>query len=269
MSRCPLQVKTVDPASIVNDKHYNNVAKKIADTTKGAFYTDQFENLANFRAHYNGTGKEIYEQTNGQVDAFIMGAGTGGTISGVGTYLKEKKGEGGVKIILADPTGSVLYHRVKDGIAYAPQQAERKLERHRFDTITEGVGIDRLVGNFLIGEKYIDDAIRITDQQCVDMAHYILRNEGIFIGSSSSLNCAAVVEYCKQIGPGHTIVTILCDGGQRHLTKFWNYDYLKKYNLKIPPTISRSSNGDDNNKKKKKLMIMKMMNTNSEKQPSL
>ena len=214
--------------------HYNNVAKKIAATTEGAFYTNQFENLANFRAHYNGTGKEIYDQTNGNVDAFVMGAGTGGTISGVGTYLKEKKGKDGVKIILADPEGSVLYHRVKDGIAYAPQQAERKLERHRFDTITEGVGIDRLVGNFLIGEDYIDDAIRVSDQQCVDMAHYILRNEGIFIGSSASLNCAAVVEFCKQIGPGHNIVTILCDGGQRHLTKFWNYDYLRRYNLRIP-----------------------------------
>jgi cysteine synthase len=230
MEKFGADVTHVPPASIVNDGHYNNVAKKYSNDVDGAYYTDQFENLANFRAHYFGTGREIWEQTKGSIDAFVMAAGTGGTISGVGTYLKEKNPD--VKVYLADPEGSVLFHRVKDGIAYAPQQAERKLERHRFDTVTEGIGIDRLVGNFKIGEKFIDDALRIPDQEAVDMARFLLEKEGIFVGSSSAVNCAAAVHIAKKMGPGHIIVTVLCDSGQRHMTKFFNQTYLARLGLK-------------------------------------
>eukprot|EP00945_MAST-04E_sp_MAST-4E-sp1_P000138 g138.t1 len=222
-------VTQVPPASIVNDGHYNNVARKYSEENAGAFYTDQFENLANFRSHYYGTGTEIWNQTCGTVDAFVMAAGTGGTISGVATFLKEKKPK--VKIYLADPKGSVLYHRVKDKVAYAPQQAERKLERHRFDTVTEGIGIDRLVGNFMVGEKYIDDALRITDQEALGMAQFLVEKEGLFVGSSSAVNCAAARRVAKRLGPGHVIVTVLCDGGQRHMTKFFNPQYLERHGL--------------------------------------
>ena len=138
MRLCGADVQEVPPASIVNDGHYSNVAARHADETEGAVFTDQFENEANTRAHYTTTGPEIWAQCSGRLDAFVMSAGTGGTISGVGRYLKEQ--DAAVGIYLADAPGSVLYSRVTQGVAYVDQQAERKLERHRFDTITEGIG---------------------------------------------------------------------------------------------------------------------------------
>ena len=129
-----------------------------------------------------------------------MSAGTGGTLTGVGSYLKEQNEQ--VQVVLADPSGSVLYHRVKDGVAYAPQQSEKTLKRVRIDTITEGIGIDRLTRNFTEYEDCVDDALRITDQEAGNMAWHLLRNEGLFLGSSSGLNCTAAMKVARRLGPG-------------------------------------------------------------------
>ena len=180
MSLFGAEVERVRPAAISNDRHYSNIAAQKASVIDGGFYTDQFENLSNVHAHMSTTGREIWQQTGGQLDAFVMSAGTGGTITGVGTYLHSQ--DPSVKVFLADPAGSVLYHRVKDGVAYAPQQAEQKLKRVRIDTITEGIGIDRLTRNFTEHEECISDALRIHDQEAVNMSWHLLRKEGLFVG---------------------------------------------------------------------------------------
>ncbi|KAG6967597.1 hypothetical protein JG687_00004190 [Phytophthora cactorum] len=218
------EVVLVKPASIVNAKHYVNEAKRLARNTEGGFFTDQFENTSNFDSHYTTTGPEIWRQTNGIVDAFVMAAGTGGTIAGTSAYLKEQNPN--VQVFLADPPGSSLYNKVRSNVCYAPQQAETKVRRHRYDTIAEGVGIDRLTKNFMLAK--IDDAFKVTDQEIVEMSRFLLREEGIFVGSSSGLNCVAAVRAARKLGPGHTIVTVLCDSGQRHLTKFWNEEHIRE-----------------------------------------
>ncbi|KAG7390356.1 Conserved oligomeric Golgi complex subunit 2 [Phytophthora pseudosyringae] len=218
------EVVLVKPASIVNAKHYVNEAKRLARSTEGGYFTNQFENTANFDSHYASTGPEIWRQTNGTVDAFIMAAGTGGTIAGASAYLKEQNPD--VQVFLADPPGSSLYNKVRSNVCYAPQQAETKVRRHRYDTIAEGVGIDRLTENFVLAK--IDDAFKVTDQEIVEMSRFLLREEGLFVGSSSGLNCVAAVRAARKLGPGHTIVTVLCDSGQRHLTKFWNEQHIRE-----------------------------------------
>ncbi|OQS05790.1 cysteine synthase [Thraustotheca clavata] len=229
-------VEFVKPASIVNANHYVNQARQRANEIQGGYFADQFENEANCNVHYKTTGREIWEQTNGKIDAFVMSAGTGGTIAGVSLYLKHKNPN--VQVVLADPPGSSLYNKVRYNVCYAAQQSERTVKRHRYDTIAEGIGIDRLTANFL--KAKIDDAYAVTDQEAVDMSRYLLHNEGIFVGSSSSMNCVAAVHLARKLGPGHTIVTILCDSGQRHLTKFWNNEHLKK-NWDLEPSVEMDS----------------------------
>ncbi|RHY25160.1 hypothetical protein DYB32_008488 [Aphanomyces invadans] len=211
-------VEFVKPASIVNAKHYVNQARRRASEIAGAplppkahltrgpggYFADQFENLANTEIHYRTTG-------------------TGGTIAGVSRYLKEQNPA--IQIVLADPPGSSLYNKVRHNVCYAPQQSERTVKRHRYDTVAEGIGIDRLTANFLLAN--IDDAYVVSDEEAVNMSRHLLAEDGIFVGSSSAMNCVAAVRLAKKLGPGHVIVTILCDSGQRHLTKFWNNDYLK------------------------------------------
>lgn len=191
----------------------------------GAVFCDQFETLSNTRAHYHTTGPEIWAQTGGKVDAFVMGAGTGGTLAGVARYLKERSG-GAAKAYLIDPPGSSLYNKVVHGVAYAPQQSERTLKRHRYDTIVEGVGIDRVTANFSAALPHVDGAFQATDRETVEMSRYLLRNDGLFCGSSTALNCVGAVKLARQLGPGHTIVTLLCDSGMRHVSRLWNADYL-------------------------------------------
>jgi cysteine synthase len=153
------------------------------------------------------------------------------------------------QIVLADPSGSSLYHRVVSGVCYAPQQAERKLQRNRYDTIVEGVGLDRITANFECA--IIDDAIRVNDQEILEMAHWILRHEGLLIGSSSALNLAATCLYVtaqKKLlssreggGRRKKYVTVICDSGTRHLSRFWNAEYVQeKYKLQWPAA------GEDN-----------------------
>lgn len=206
------KVKVVPTCAISNRDHYVNSARRLADELGGIFF-DQFENLANFEAHYKETGPEIWAQTKGAIDAFVMSAGTGGTIAGVSQYLKERKGNM-VRIVLADPQGSSLLRKVTHGVCFTQEQSERRIKKHRYDSIVEGVGLDRITANF--DRAKIDTATAVTDQEVVLMAHWLLQNEGLFVGSSSALNIAAACQTAKELGPGHTIVTIVCDQGQRH-----------------------------------------------------
>ncbi|QDZ21803.1 cysteine synthase [Chloropicon primus] len=221
-------VDRVRPVSISHRDHFVNLARRKAQSTKGGFFSNQFENLANFRAHLK-TGREIFEQTNGKIDAFVAAAGTGGTIAGISTYLKSKLD--GVSVYLIDPPGSSLYNRVKRGVMYTNVEAEGKRLKNPFDTITEGIGINRLTRNFMEGEPLIDGAFQGTDMEAVEMSRWLVREDGLFVGSSSAMNCVGALKVARKLGPGHTIVTVLCDGGQRHLSKFHNRAYLEKMNL--------------------------------------
>ncbi|XP_031119741.1 cysteine synthase 2-like [Ipomoea triloba] len=194
---------------------------------KGGFFADQFENLANFRAHYEGTGPEIWEQTGGELDAFVAAAGTGGTVAGVSCFLKEKNSN--IKCFLVDPPGSGLFNKVIRGVMYTREEAEGRRLKNPFDTITEGIRINRLTENFKLAK--LDGAFRGTDMEAVEMSRYLLKNDGLFVGSSSAMNCVGAVRAARALGPGHTIVTILCDSGMRHLSKFFNYEYLSQHGL--------------------------------------
>ncbi|GMH38208.1 hypothetical protein BSKO_06092 [Bryopsis sp. KO-2023] len=220
-------VERVRPVSIVHPDHFVNVARRRANEESkngphGAMFADQFENLANFRAHLK-TGAEMWSQTNGKMDAFVSGAGTGGTIAGVSNYLKGKSER--VKIFLSDPPGSSLYNKVTRGVMYDSVEAEGKRLRNPFDTITEGVGINRTTQNFSLAK--IDGAFKCSDREAVEMSKHLVRNDGLFLGSSTAVNCVGAVKVAKSLGPGHVIVTILCDGGARHLSKFHNPEYLE------------------------------------------
>ncbi|KAI9882776.1 MAG: Peroxisomal membrane protein PAS20 [Watsoniomyces obsoletus] len=220
------EVQRVRPVPITDVNHYVNIARSLAAqrTTDSSipgrgFFADQFENEANWRAHYDGTGPEIFRQTDGQLDVFVAGAGTGGTITGVARFLKPRLPE--MKIVLADPEGSGLYNKVKYGVMFDPKEKEGTRRRHQVDSIIEGIGINRVTANFEAGREYIDDAIRVSDKQAKVMARWLVEKDGIFAGSSSCVNCVAAVQVAMKLGPGHRIVTVLCDSGNRHLSKFW------------------------------------------------
>jgi len=249
LQRYGAEVELVRPAAISNPEHYVNVARRRAEELNrsqqgGAVFANQFENPANFEAHYKGTGPELWEQCEGDLDAFVMSAGTGGTISGVARYLKEVAPS--VQVYLADVQGSSLFNKVARGVLYAPEQAEQTVRRHRNDTIAEGIGIDRLTANFAAGLPEhngglpgIDAAVRVSDQEALDMAHYMLAHEGLFIGSSAAVNCAAAVKVARRMGRGKTIATVLCDSGQRHLTKFYSPEAWADYELEAPAKRER------------------------------
>ena len=195
------EVERVNPAPIVDQNQFVNLARARAkehtenDEKPGrGLFADQFENEANWRAHFAGTGPEIYEQTAGSVDAFVSGAGTGGTISGVALFLKSKLPD--IKIVLADPQGSGLYNKVKYGVMFDPKEKEGTRRRQQVDTIVEGIGINRVTHNFEVGRELVDDAVRVTDEQAIGMSRWLVEHDGIFVGSSSAVNCKLTRGLC-------------------------------------------------------------------------
>ncbi|KAL4890629.1 tryptophan synthase beta subunit-like PLP-dependent enzyme [Aspergillus ambiguus] len=232
-------VDRVPPAPIVEKENFVNRARALAHAHTASstsasdsespdvpmpkrgrgFFADQFENEANWRAHYTATGPEIYAQCNGSLDAFVAGAGTGGTISGVALFLKPKLPN--LSVVLADPQGSGLYNRVRYGVMFDVKEREGTRRRRQVDTIVEGIGINRVTANFEAGKELVDDAVRVTDAQALAMARWLVEKDGIFIGSSSAVNCFAAVKTAMKLGPGHRIVTVLSDSGSRHLSRFW------------------------------------------------
>jgi len=248
-------VYEVPTAAISNPKHYVNLGRKAAMLARDRFgvlavFVDQFENLSNFDIHYHKTGPELLGQLRAlgrsRLDAFVMSSGTGGTIAGIATYLKEQqedcyyyyddddKHEHETRIVLVDPPGSSLYHKIEHGIAFAVEQRERHLRKHRYDTLAEGIGLDRITKNFSSGLDCIDGAVRVTDQEAVDMAHWILRVEGLWIGSSSAMNLVGAVRTALSLREGASVVTMVCDGGQRHATRFWDPGFVEEWGLEWP-----------------------------------
>jgi cysteine synthase A len=154
------------------------------------YFSDQFENPANWAAHFRGTGPEIFAQCNGKLDAFVAGAGTGGTISGVALFLKPRIPN--ISIVLADPQGSGLYNRIRYGVMFDIKEREGTRRRRQVDSIVEGIGINRVTANLEAGRELIDDAVRVTDAQALAMARWLVEKDGIFIGSSSAVNCKSL-----------------------------------------------------------------------------
>ncbi|KAH8088155.1 putative cysteine synthase [Filobasidium floriforme] len=219
---------------LVSEKRESSTAVK--QSSARGFFADQFENESNFRAHFEGTGPEIWEQTGGKIDAFVSGAGTGGTLSGTSTYLRRRNPQ--LKVILSDPEGSGLFNKIKYGVMYDVKEREGRKRRHQVDTIVEGIGINRLTRNFDIGRKLIDDAYRVTDQEAISMSRHLVMHDGLFLGSSSACNLVASVKLAKTLPKGSTIVTILCDSGSRHQSKFWSKEYIDKAGFKDSPDIT-------------------------------
>lgn len=230
------ELEPVKPAPIVDPNQYTNAARngaaRVNDdaTDRNAIFADQFENDFNWRVHYRTTGPEIWTQMEHDVDAFVTGSGTGGTISGVSKFLKEQSPR--IKVVLADPQGSGLANRVNYGVMYDSVEKEGTRRRHQVDTLVEGVGLNRLTWNFCQGEHNVDEAVRVLDNQAVKMAKFLCVNDGFFWGLSAAVNCVAAVRTAMKYGPGQKIVVIACDSGSRHLLKFW------KHAAEVPATVT-------------------------------
>lgn len=205
------EVRTVPAVPYKDPNNYVKLSGRVAAEMENAIWANQFDNLANRRSHYETTGREIWEQTNGKVDAWVTAVGTGGTLAGVSMYLKEKNPA--IKTVLADPLGSALYSYVKTGELTSEGSS-----------ITEGIGNSRVTAN--LESAPIDDAIRIDDSECMRVVYRLLREEGLFMGGSTGINVAAAVALAKQLEPGHTIVTILCDSGTRYQSRLFNQEWL-------------------------------------------
>ncbi|KAF9527286.1 tryptophan synthase beta subunit-like PLP-dependent enzyme [Crepidotus variabilis] len=229
------ELKTQSESILVSahPDHNNRSEEPTLAMDRRGYFADQFENKSNFDAHFNGTGPEIWRQTSGRLDAFVAGAGTGGTVAGVGRYLKSLNED--VCVAIADPDGSGLFNKVKHGVMYDRKESEGTKRRHQVDTVVEGIGINRLTRNIEMALPILDDAFRITDAEAVAMSRYLVKNDGLFLGSSSACNLMACVKLIKQKGwnEGKTVVTILCDSGTRHYSKFWNDEYLRHANIPI------------------------------------
>jgi cysteine synthase len=206
------EVKTVPAVPYKDPNNYVKLSGRLAEELDNAVWANQFDNLANRLAHYETTGPEIWAQTDGKVDAWVSATGTGGTYAGVALYLKEKNPN--IKVVLADPMGSGLYSFVKTGNIV--------LEGN---SVTEGIGNSRVTAN-LAGAP-IDDAIQIDDTECIRVIYQLLRQDGLFMGGSVGINVGAAVALARQLGPGHTIVTVLCDSGTRYQSKLYNAEWLK------------------------------------------
>ncbi len=210
-------VRIVPTVPYANEMNYQKQAGRYAESLEGAVWANQFDNTANRMAHYEGTGPEIWAQTAGQVDAFTCATGTGGTLAGVSRFLKERSRD--IRIILADPMGSALYNWVTTGEATMTPGP----------SITEGIGNSRVTDN--LADTDIDDAVQVADQDMVTMVYRTMAEEGWFFGSSTGINLCAAAQVASDLGPGHTIVTVLCDGGGKYQSSLFNADYLEQRGL--------------------------------------
>jgi cysteine synthase A len=210
-----------DPNNYV--KVSERLAKQLAkDDPKAAIWANQFDNVANRQAHQETTGAEIWEQTEGLIDGFTCSVGTGGTLAGVGLALKARNPD--VLIAAADPMGAAIYSWIKTG--------ELKMQG---DSITEGIGQSRVTAN--LKDAPIDDAYQIPDEEALPLIYELLENEGLCLGGSSGINVAGAIRMANELGPGHTIVTILADYGTRYQSKLFNPEFLRSKNLPVPPWL--------------------------------
>ena len=214
----------VDAVPYADPKNYIKQSKKIAEdlnktNSNGVYWANQFDNIVNAEAHIQTTAEEIWSQTAGSVDGFTCAVGTGGTLAGVSIGLKDKKKN--IKIALSDPMGSSLYSHIKNN----------KLES-RGSSITEGIGTGRITKNF--DKALVDEAFQADDTEALNIVYDLIEKQKIVLGGSSGINIAGAIKLAKKMGPGKTIVTILCDHGKRYASKIFNKEFLKSKNLPIP-----------------------------------
>jgi cysteine synthase A len=215
-----------------NPNNYQHVGRRLAEQLKktennGVIFADQWNNLDNRKAHYVSTGPEIWEQTDGKVDGFICSIGTGGTIAGTSTFLREKKKD--IVIGIADPRGAAMYNLFKHGKADATEGG----------SITEGIGLGRVTA--IIDDIKVDKAYLIPDEEAVPIIFDLLEHEGLCLGGSSGINVAGAIRLAKELGPGKTIVTVLCDYGTRYQSKLFDPTFLRSKNLPVPAWLERKS----------------------------
>jgi cysteine synthase A len=210
------EVKTVPAVPYRDPNNYVKLSGRIAAEMDNAIWANQFDNLANRQAHYQTTGPEIWQQTDGRVDGWVAATGTGGTYAGVALFLKEQNPA--IQCVVADPLGSGLYSYIKTG--------EIKIEGN---SITEGIGNSRVTAN--MEGVPIDDAMQISDPEALAVLYQLLYQDGLFMGGSVGINLAAAAELARRMGPGHRIVTILCDGGSRYQSRIYNRNWLEQKGL--------------------------------------
>ncbi|MBN9062908.1 MAG: cysteine synthase A [Rhizobiales bacterium 65-9] len=221
----------VPAAPFVNPNNYVKVAARMAERlakehSAGAVFANQFDNVANRAAHIETTGPEIWEQTNGQADGFICAVGSGGTLAGVGMALKKRNPR--AVIALADPAGAALYSYYTTGVL-----------KSEGSSITEGIGQGRITANLV--DAPVDAAFRVPDEEMAQTVFELLQDEGLCVGGSSGVNVAGAIKLARQMGPGHTIVTILCDHGARYASKLFNPEFMRAKNLPAPPWMERGA----------------------------
>jgi len=217
-------LKQVPAVPFKDPNNYVRVAERLAQELaasepNGVLYANQWDNLANKDAHYRGTGPEIWRQTDGRVDGFVCAIGTGGTLAGVAAFLRESRR--GVVVACADPLGAAMYHWFKHG--------ELKSEG---SSISEGIGQGRITGN--LAGLALDDAYQVPDAEALPVLFDLLSEEGLCLGGSSAINVAGAIRLARDLGPGKTIVTVLCDSGQRYQSKLWNPEFLRAKGLPVP-----------------------------------
>jgi cysteine synthase len=211
------EVYKVPTVPYSNPNQYQKVAQRLAASLPNAVWANQFDNTVNRQAHLETTGPEIWQQTNGRIDAFTAASGTGGTFAGVSEYLKSRRRA--IRAVLVDPPGSSLFEYVRNGTLKATGSG----------SITEGIGIGRITAN--LKDAPIDDAIHVEDADTVRFVYRLLREEGLFLGSTSGINVAAAVRVALELGRGHTIVTVLCDGGAKYQSRLFNREWLEQKGL--------------------------------------
>ena len=216
-----------------NPNNYQHIARRIAERLRkteknGVLFADQWNNLDNRKAHYLSTGPEIWQQTGGKVDGFICAVGTGGTLAGTSIYLREKNKD--IVIGCADPRGAAMYNLFTTGLAKSTEGG----------SITEGIGLGRVTK--IIEDIKVDKAYLIPDEEAVPVVFDLLEHEGLCLGGSSGINVAGAIRLAKDLGPGHTIVTVLCDYGTRYQSKLFNPQFLRSKNLPVPAWLERTAN---------------------------
>ena len=230
---CGAELVQVPAVPYSNPNNYQHIGRRLADELRktepnGVIFADQWNNPDNRKAHFVSTGPEIWRDTKGKVDGFICTIGTGGTIAGTSTYLREQKKD--IVIGVADPRGAAMYNLFANGEA-KPSEG---------NSITEGIGLGRVTP--IIEDIKVDKAYLIPDEEAVPIIFDLLEHEGLCLGGSSGINVAGAVRLAKDLGPGHTIVTVLCDYGTRYQTKLFNPDFLRKHKLPVPAWLERRSN---------------------------
>ncbi|HZQ11401.1 MAG TPA: cysteine synthase A [Pseudolabrys sp.] len=229
---CGAELIEVPALPYSNPNNYQHVGRRLAEELKkteknGVIFADQWNNLDNRKAHYVSTGPEIWQETGGKVDGFICAVGTGGTLAGVAGYLRDKKKD--IVIGCADPRGAAMYNLFKTGEAKASEGG----------SITEGIGLGRVTP--IIEGLKVDRPYLIPDEEALPLIFEVLEHEGLCLGGSTGINIAGAIRLAKDLGPGHTIVTILADGGARYQSKLFNPQFLRSKKLPVPAWLERKS----------------------------